>query len=430
MISIPIAYGHHEIRLALPRLNLRHEVGVKKPSKAGSDKVLSSALRSLRPELVQNQRVMILCDDYTRPTPRSRVFRALFPKLSTAKSVDFLITTGTHQAQTPGNESILAAAHRYAEMAGLEAFRAFVHDINSAEFVSGGNTSRGTEVQFNYLLEKPEVFIVISDMKPHYFSGYSSPIKHFIPGCCDFAAIENNHSMALDTQASFGRHPLHRKHDRRTNPVAEDQLEGMRLIVKDRPVYALHLITVDSEIHDALFGETFQTQPEMFERVDAYFGARVQPADIAIVTAGGYPDDESLYTAQRALELTAAGVKPGGRVLFLAACENGIGTEKAIKNFYQPLTRPLPDVLKTIEENYVLFTHKPYKFAVMIQNLTELAVKSELSDEVLATAHLVPARDPQVVLNNWLAQSPGASVNIFHHANKLAIYTQDDESDE
>lgn len=426
MTTIPLAYGHGEIALDLPHRNILNEITAKKPAKTSDEQVLTTALQSLKPDMVRDQRVMVLCDDYTRPTPRSRVFQALFPKLSTARSVDFLVTTGTHQAQTPGNDEILAAAHLYADASALPAFRSFVHDVNSAEFATAGITRRGTEIRFNRLLEKPDVFIVISDMKPHYFSGYSNPVKHFMPGCCDYAAIENNHSMALDAQASFGRHPLHHKKDRRTNPVAEDQLEGMRLIVGDRPVYALHLITVDGEIHDALFGEIFQTMPEMFQRVDAHLGARVRPADIAIISPGGYPDDESLYTAQRALELTAAGVKSGGRVLLLAACENGIGTEKAIQNFYQPLTRPLPDVLKTIEDKYVLFAHKPYKFAVMIQHLTELAVKSELSNDVLVAAHLIPARDPQAVLNQWLSQSPGATINVFHHANKLAIYKQDD----
>ncbi|MCF7839362.1 MAG: lactate racemase domain-containing protein [Candidatus Marinimicrobia bacterium] len=426
MTTIPLAYGHHEINLELPRRNIRHEIGVKKPSKIMDEQLLKTALRSLKPEMIRDRRVMILCDDYTRPTPRPRVFKFLFPKLSTARSVDFLITTGTHQAQSPGNAAILEAARKFARESALPGFRTFVHDVNSAAFVTAGTTSRGTQIRFNRLLENPRVFIAISDMKPHYFSGYSNPIKHFVPGCCDYAAIENNHSLALDAQASFGRHPLHNNRDRRTNPVAEDQLEGARLIIGSRLVYGLHLITVDGNIHDALFGETFQTMPTMFQRIDAHFGARVRPADIAIISPGGYPDDESLYTAQRALELTAAGVKAGGWVLFLAACENGIGTEKAIQNFYQPLTRPLPDVLKTIEDKYVLFAHKPYKFAVMIQNLTELVVKSELPDEVLTAAHLIPARDPQSVLNQRLSQSPGATINVFHHANKLAIYKQDD----
>lgn len=422
MTTIKLAYGHGEIELHVPSRNMRHEVGLKTPSKIMAKQVLSDALQSLKPDMIRNRRVMVLCDDYTRPTPRQRVFQALFPKLSTARSVDFLITTGTHQANIEGNRQIIASAQKTAERSGLPGFRTFIHDVNSAEFVTTGTTSRGTQIRYNRLLDEPEEFLVISDMKPHYFSGYSNPIKHFVPGCCDYAAIENNHSMALDNRASFGRQPLHPNPERRTNPVAEDQLEGMRLIVGDRPVYALHLITVEGEIHDALFGETFQIMPEMFHRVDEYFGARVTPADIAIISPGGYPDDESLYTAQRALELTAAGVKPGGHVLFLAACENGIGTEKAIQNFYQPLTRPLPDVLKTIEDNYVLFAHKPYKFAVMIQNLTELVVKSELSSDVLAAAHLIPVRDPQSFLNQWLSQSPGATINVFHHANKLAIY--------
>jgi len=232
--------------------------------------------------------------------------------------------------------------------------------------------------------------------------------------------------MALDPKSSFGRHPLHPDPERQNNPLALDQLEAMGLIVGDRSVYAVHLITNEGQIMDAMFGEIFNTLPEMFRRVDGYFGETVEPADIAIVTPGGFPDDESLYTSQRALELTAAGVKTDGRVLFFSACENGIGTAKAKQNFYDRLVLPLADVLKTIEEDYVLYAHKAYKFAVMIQGLSELVVMSELQDDIVRRAHLVPTSRPQEVLDRWLAQKPNATINVFHHANKLAIYKQDD----
>lgn len=426
MAAINFAYGRKTLSLAIPDKNILNEIGgASDPQDSTDDHVLLRALGDLNPDLILNKRVTVLCDDYTRPTPRAEIFAALFPKLFTANAVDFLITTGTHNPNTPGNAEILKAAENSAKSAGLRSFEMFIHDVNGSNFSAAGQTRHGTQVRYNQILDRGEIFIVISDMKPHYFAGYSNPIKHFLPGCCDFRATENNHSMALDTRSSFGRHPLHNDEKRRDNPLAADQLEAMKLIVGDRPVLALHLITNNGRISNAVFGEIFKTLPVMFDRVDRYFGEMVAPADIAIVSPGGFPDDESLYTSQRALELTAAGVKTDGRVLFLSACENGIGTARAKQNFYDRLTQPLEDVLKTIEEDYVLYAHKAYKFAVMIQNLQTLAVKSELTPEILTAAHLTATDNPQQTLNNWLAETPDATINIFHHANKLAIYQRE-----
>jgi len=423
MATIKMAYGRASLTLLIPDKNILNEIGCASsdPTTSG-ERVLSEALKSFDTDLVSNRRVTVLCDDYTRPTPRAEIFKALFPKLSTARAVDLVISTGTHAAKTPGNDDIIETAEKAAKSAGLRAIESFVHDVNGSVFIHAGQTSQGTQVRYNRVLDRAEIFIVISDMKPHYFAGYSNPIKHFLPGCCDFSAVENNHSMALDPKSSFGRHPLHPDPERQNNTLALDQLEAMGLIVGDRSVYAVHLITNEGQIMDAMFGEIFNTLPEMFRRVDGYFGETVEPADIAIVTPGGFPDDESLYTSQRALELTAAGVKTDGRVLFFSACENGIGTAKAKQNFYDRLVLPLADVLKTIEEDYVLYAHKAYKFALMIQKLKTLAIKSEIAPEILAAAHLTPIENPQQILNTWLAEKPDATINIFHHANKLAIY--------
>ena len=41
----------------------------------------------------------------------------------------------------------------------------------------------------------------------------------------------------------------------------------------------------------------------------------VEPVRFLVLSPGGIPHDESLYTAQRALELSSAAVKRGGEVL-------------------------------------------------------------------------------------------------------------------
>jgi hypothetical protein len=81
-------------------------------------------------------------------------------------------------------------------------------------------------------------------------------------------------------------------------------------------------------------------------------------------------------------------------------------------------------VLKSIENEYELYSHKAYKFAQMIQQLRAIHVHSSLPDEAVARIHLKPRADPQALVNRWLADHPHCRINIFDGANKLAIYAE------
>jgi nickel-dependent lactate racemase len=148
----------------------------------------------------------------------------------------------------------------------------------------------------------------------------------------------------------------------------------------------------------------------------------VTPSERLIVSPGGLPNDVDLYIAQRALELTKNAVIDGGEVLFLAACPNGIGEKKTMENFYDRLTLPLDEVLKSIESEYKLYSHKPYKFAQMIRRLRRIWMHSEIADDLVEAAHLYPTHDPQAVVDGWLAEQPGAKITIVDGANKIALY--------
>jgi hypothetical protein len=139
------------------------------------------------------------------------------------------------------------------------------------------------------------------------------------------------------------------------------------------------------------------------------------------VAPGGLSNDEDLYTAQRALELTRAAVLDGGEVLFLAACPNGIGEPQTLANFYNRLTVPLEEVIQSIRQDYVLYSHKPYKFALMIRRLRRLWMHTQIPDDLVEAAHLYPTRDPQAVVDGWLAEQPEAGILFIDGANKVAL---------
>ena len=426
-MKIDIHYGDGIVPLQIPEANVMRIIRPwQDKGQADNRAVLRQAMTGPDIEdfrrVIAEKRLCVLLDDGTRDEPFGDIFEQLFAALRTSSFVRFLICTGTHEPATPQNAIIREQIEKAAAIAGIDNFEIHAHDCEHAEFADSGATSRGTEIICNVLAEDADIFLVLSDVKVHYFAGYSNPIKNFVPGICAFRTAEQNHSLALDDKSSFGVHPWHPDSGKRNNPLASDQLEGMRLIVKERPVFTLITITTSGQIRWAKFGPVEPISAEAFATVDRRNTHTITPVDRLIVSPGGLPNDVDLYIAQRALELTKSAVIDGGEILFLAACPNGVGEEKTMENFYHRLTAPIDEIFKSIESEYKLYSHKPYKFARLIRRLRRIHICSQIPDDLIRAAHLHPAHEPQAVVDDWLAEQPDAKITIVDGANKIALY--------
>lgn len=426
-MKVDIHYGDSIMSLQIPEANISHIIRPwQDEEEADNQATLRQAMSGPEVEdfreTIAGRRLCVLLDDGTRDEPFGDIFEQLFAALRTSSFVRFLICTGTHEPATPQNSRITAQIEKAAGKAGIGNYEIHAHDCEHAEFAEARVTSRGTEIICNTLADDADVFLVLSDIKVHYFAGYSNPIKNFVPGICAFRTAEQNHSLALDDKSTFGVHPWHPDGARRNNPLASDQLEGMRLIVKERPVFTLVTITTSGLIRWAKFGPVEPVSTEAFATVDQRNTHTVTPAGRLIVSPGGLPNDVDLYIAQRALELTKDAVTDGGEILFLAACPNGVGEAKTMENFYHRLTAPINEIFNSIESEYKLYSHKPYKFARLIRRLRRIHMYSQIPDDIVRAAHLYPAHEPQAVVDNWLAERPDTGITIVDGANKIALY--------
>jgi len=432
-MKIDIHYGDSIVSLQIPEANVAHIIRPwQDEEQADNRAILQQAMAGNQVdefrEAIAGRRLCVLLDDGTRDVPFGDIFEQLFAALRTSLFVRFLICTGTHEPKTRQNDGITAQIEKAAAEAGIGNFEIHAHDCEHAEFAEAGVTSRGTEIICNVLADDADVFLVLSDVKVHYFAGYSNPIKNFVPGICAFRTAEQNHSLALDDKSTFGIHPWQRDSARRNNPLAADQLEGMQLIARDRPVFTFVTITTSGQIRWAKFGPIEPVSAEAFVTVDQRNTHTVTPAWRVIVSPGGLPNDVDLYIAQRALELTKSAVMDGGEIIFLAACPNGVGEEKTIENFYHRLTAPIDDIFRSIESEYKLYSHKPYKFAQLIRRLKRIHIYSQIPDDLVRAAHLYPAYDPQAIVDNWLAEQPDAKIIVVDGANKIALYAENPAS--
>jgi lactate racemase len=424
-MNVDLHYGTGVVSLRVPDRNIQEIIwpwdGQQAQDAAEGLRETIASQAGTFPDDVAGKRVCVLVDDGSRDEPLTDVLPHVCSTLRRAGSVQFVICTGTHNAETAKNEQIRREIERVSAEAGLTVTRIGTHDCRSENVIDVGRTARGTQVLVNALADEADVFVVVSDVKVHYFSGYSNPVKNFVPGICAFRTVEQNHSLALLDESTHGTHPWHPDPKRRGGPVAEDQAEGMQLIVRDRPVYALAMISTGRRLVWARFGPVEETSAESFLVTDERNIRTATPASRLVVSPGGLSNDEDLYTAQRALELTRAAVTDGGEVLFLAACPNGIGEAHTLANFYNRLTVPLDEVIGSIEQDYVLYSHKPYKFAQMIRRLRRIWMHSQIPDDLVEAAHLCPAPDPQAVVDGWLAEQDDVKIVFVDGANKVAL---------
>lgn len=424
-MNVELHYGQGVVNLRVPDRNVQDVIrpwqGDQSHNAAAELPEIMARHGKVFQSRIAGKRVCVLVDDGTRDEPLIDVLPHVCSMLRGSASVQFLICTGTHTADTPKNRQIGREIEKACRAAGLMLTRVHAHDCRADRVIDAGRTSRGTHVLVNALADEAEAFLVVSDVKVHYFSGYSNPVKNFVPGICSFGTVEQNHSWALLDESTHAAHPWHPNPAQRGGPVAEDQVEGMELIVRGRPVYAVVMLSVGVRLIWARFGPVRDVSAESFAVTDERNIRAVAPASRLVVSPGGLSNDEDLYTAQRALELTRAAVTDGGEVLFLAACPNGVGEPQTIANFYKPLTAPLDEVIQSIQKKYVLYSHKPYKFAVLIRRLRRLWMHTQMADALVEAAHIHPTPDPQAVVDGWLAEQPDARIIFVDGANKVAL---------
>ena len=430
--NIELSYGKGKKTLHIPESNLS---GFLKPistdERLSSEQAFASALDhpiggAGLEDLVAGKKVCVTIEDYSRWEPHREIVSALSTRLGKARMVQYIVATGTH---SPTDDRNLKIKSMIGDVAG-DLDLVFDVDINASReakcFDYVGTTTRGTEVRANRKALNADIFITGSCMKPHYFAGYSAANKHFLPGVCAFDTIRVNHcGLIKDENSNYGRHPWHYDKGRRKNPLVSDMLEAMDLIVKGRPVYTLAAINEGNDVLWAQFGPIETVTRAGIKRADEIYSFTVQPVRHLVVSPGGSPYDEYMYTGIRAMELTLEAVQQDGEVLWLSECAGGIhsgATRQVVEDFHNAMKSDLNTLSERLDHPDVKFhTYKAYRFKRLSEKI-KIYGYSSLSNEILESVSIKPVNNPQKIIDTWLENDPDDRILFVDKANKLAVY--------
>ena len=233
--TLEIRHGSGTVRLAVPsgaRLpiiehGIRQDLAAEKDLAAGLRRALAplKGVQGAGGEFAKaaaGRHLALLVDDATRSEPHAAAVQACLELCAAVKpaKVTAFVCTGTHEPALPENVALAAELRSAIAASAFPSAELVVHDCRGA-MAERGRTSRGTRVLVNAQSEQADVFLAISDMKNHYFAGYSNPVKGLVPGISGFETARGNHALALDPRSTFGFHPWHPDPARRENPLPD-----------------------------------------------------------------------------------------------------------------------------------------------------------------------------------------------------------------
>ena len=349
----------------------------------------------------EKTRVAISINDKTRPVPNNLLFPPLLKALEEAgvrsENILLIIATGTHQPM-PANEFGLLLNDEL-----LRQVRIVSHDCDDDKNLQyKGTTTRGTPVFVNSLFDQADIRIVVGDIEPHHFAGFSGGVKSASIGLCGRKTINTNHRLLQDPASCVGNYE--------TNPLRQDIEEIGTMIGVDAALNAI--LNEKKEIIHAFFGQPREVMQAGIKIIrDNCLTPVEEPYDLVIASAGGYPKDINLYQAQKALTHASLFCRDGGTVILAAACAEGVGSQGYV-DFMQNVSNLAQVREQFAQKGFTVGPHKAFQFAAIAERI-KFKIKCEI-DQTMMTRLLIPLIDN-------LQSAIDAEIKSFSHPPRVAV---------
>ncbi len=259
---------------------------------------------------------VVVINDITRPAPSREMLAAILEELRVAgiaeAAVTVVVATGNHRANSPG------------EIAGMvgEEFAHRLRVINHACEDDGmlraiPAPGLGFPVRVNSHVANASVKILTGLIAPHQAAGYSGGRKSLAPGVAALETIAAQHSFPIrpydPAMGWLKGNPFHEVAVKAARAVGIDFIVN---VVKNCRGKVVRAVAGELEAaHEA--GVSVCEQSWVVNLPRTY--------EVVIVTPGGFPRDIDLHQAQKAMATAELVTAPGGAIVLLAECADGIG---------------------------------------------------------------------------------------------------------
>lgn len=414
MTTITIPYGTKKLKAIIPdkwkpTVIAPHDTPAAKNPLAMVENALNSPIGGTHLEdYADVKSVAIAINDKTRPVPHHQLLPPLLNRLETMgikpENIVLVIATGTHPVMPPEEYNWILPDKI------IERYPIICHNAYDDEsLIHIGETSRGTAIYINKQYMAADLRIVIGNIEPHQFMGFSGGVKSAAIGLAGKKTINHNHAMMMDTEAKLASYDK--------NPARQDVEEIGRII----GVHFAHnaLLNSKKQIIDVLFGEPAKVVKTALPRVREIYQVPVSNLfDLMIVSPGGHPKDINVYQAQKGLAHAALAMKDGGTVILCAACPEGTGSQSYEQWITDDTKHSHEDVFSRFEqEGFQVGPHKAFQISRDAARIHVMLI-SEMPPDFVRQLLLHPLPNLQTALDKVLANlSDEARIGIMPSAN-------------
>lgn len=256
--------------------------------------------------------------DITRPAPNPVTLPPLLQTLHLAglraEDITLCIATGLHREATADELRTILSPEIAATYPILN------HDAkDTASHRLAGTTAQGTPAWIARRFLDADLHITLGFIEQHLMLGFSGGRKLIAPGLAAQETIKIIHSPrfmreSLATEGSIDNNPLH-----------AELLEIARFARHD---FMLDVtLTRDREISGIFAGDPVRAHAAGVAALrSSSIEKLAEPVDAAITSAAGHPLDLTLYQTIKGITAVQHIVKPGGKILVLGQCSEGVGS--------------------------------------------------------------------------------------------------------
>ncbi|MEM3062527.1 MAG: nickel-dependent lactate racemase [Nitrososphaerota archaeon] len=321
---IKIKYGYDFIKINLPSQIDFYEAKMKDFENIKNiEKVLQEKLRepigtsSLNEIISSNSKIVILVDDYTRATPAYKILPILINEIEKKnvkkENIEIMFALGTHRK--PTMEEIIGKIGEKIYKEYLVSYHDF-RDYKNLKYL--GKTKLGTPVYINEKALQADLLIGIGMTAPHRVCGFSGGSSIMQPGISGEETTFYTHWLS----AQYSGIEILGKID---NPVKNEMNE---VASKTNLKFIINVVlNKNNEIVEIFTGDFIKAWRIGAEFSSKVYGVKIPfQADIVIADCPP-PSDINMWQASKSIYASELVIKPGGTIILLARCFEGISKE-------------------------------------------------------------------------------------------------------
>ena len=343
----------------------------------------------LRELAVGKNRVVIVTSDHTRAVPSKLTLPILLREIRAGNpqaDITILIATGLHRPTTEAEQRRMFgdAIVDHEKIVVNEAFK-------DEDFSYVRTLPSGAELWVNKVALDCDLLITEGFIEPHFFAGFSGGRKSILPGICNAATVNENHSYKAISSPYATTGVLEH------NPIHEDMVCAARAV---NVQFILNVaLNGEKKVIAAFAGDLEEAHARGVAFVRELAQCPGITGDIVVTSNGGYPLDQNLYQSPKAVATAEACCVDGGVIIMCASCFDGMGGTHFEKLIVRGTVDEIDEYLSKIPPKETIAEQWCAQiYSRILKKHKVILVTTYLDHELVRKANMIPASSPDEAL--------------------------------